>query len=378
MDSDTQKPSRVGPLRGLKGVLLGGIGPAPFAAMLLADLGAAITCIERPGSAQADTSLHEASQIFRRGQEIVELDLTSRPGLEAAWKLIDDADILIEGFRPGVLEKLGFGPNVCHSRNPRLVIGRITGWGQEGPLATSPGHDLNYLALTGALAAMAARQDAEGRAIPLNLCGDFAGGGLWACFGILAAIHERSHSGQGQVVDAAMVDGVLSLMSMAFAAYQMGSLKTPPGTSALDGGAHFYDTYFCADGKEISVGAVELQFYENLSKSTGLEDDRPADRFDESRWPTLKTRLARQLRQRSRDAWCSDERMSGACVAPVLTLDEVAAHPHHVARRSFMANASLTLPVPGPRFSRTPAATPPGYAIASGMAAPLSMNSIED
>ena len=353
---------RQGPLVGLKGVLLGGIGPAPYAAMLMADLGADITRVERPGPvAEAANPLHPKVDLFARGQAVIRADLATECGRTQVWGLLEEADFLLEGFRPGVLERMGFVPERCHQRNPGLVIVRITGWGQQGPLAKAPGHDINYLALAGALSLMPKRAGSEGRAIPLNLIADFAGGGLWACFGLLSAIHERSRSGRGQVVDAAMVDGVMSLMGMAYALRGSGGLAARPAESLLDGGAHFYDTYPCADGQEVAVGAVEPQFYADLCRLCGLEEPEPGMRFEAGRWSGLKERLATKLSTRERDEWCAGNDAQAACVTPVLALEEAMRHPHHLARNGFMQGESMTVPAPGPRFSRTPAGLPVGY-----------------
>lgn len=353
---------RKGPLVGLKGVLLGGIGPAPYAAMLLADLGAEITRVERPSvTTEPANPLQPAVEHFGRGQRVLHADLSTDDGKAQAWTLVEQADFLIEGFRPGALERLGFDPERCLERNPRLVIARVTGWGQDGPLSRAPGHDINYLALAGALSVMPKREANQGRAIPLNLVADFAGGGLWACFGILAAIYERSNSGRGQVVDAAMVDGVMSLMGMAYALRQTGGLDERPGKSILDGGSPFYDSYSCADGRELAVGAVEFQFYKRLCGLVGLADAAPDQRFERGRWSVLKAEMATRLASRQRDEWIRKEAAADACVTPVLHLEEVLGHPHHRERRSLMRSGSLTLPAPGPRFSRTPAGLPAGY-----------------
>ncbi len=353
-----------GPLRGLKGVLLGGIGPAPYAAMLLADLGADIVRVERSGPQDPGNPLFQRLDVFARGQKRIDLDLKSEAGQQRAWELLDEADFVIEGFRPGTLERLGFGPEACHARNRRLVIARVTGWGQTGPLAGDPGHDINYIALTGALAAMPHRGDGQGRAIPLNLVGDFAGGGLWACLGILAALMERGRSGEGQVVDAAMIDGALSLMSMAYVLAASGSTPGQPGQNLLDGGAHLYNTYACADGAEVAVGAIEPQFHASLCALVGAEDEatRTRDRFARDAWPARTAELASSFAARKRDEWCSELDAPNACVTPVLSMPEARLHPHHIARGSFIERDGVHVPAPGPRFSRTPVACPEGYA----------------
>ena len=352
-----------GPLRGLKGVLLGGIGPAPYAAMLLADLGADIVRIERSTPQDPGNPLFQRFDVFARGQTCIDLDLKSEVGQQRAWEFLDHADFLIEGFRPGTIERLGFGPQVCHARNRRLVIARVTGWGQSGPLAGDPGHDINYIALTGALAAMPHRGDGKGRAIPLNLVGDFAGGGMWACLGILAALIERGQSGEGQVVDAAMIDGALSLMNMAYVLEASDSTIGQPGSNLLDGGAHLYNTYTCADGLEVAVGAIEPQFHESLCELVGAEDEasKTRDRFARHAWPTRTTELASNFATRKRDEWCNQPAASNACVSPVLSIAEARLHPHHIARGSFIERDGIHVPAPGPRFSRTPVACPDGY-----------------
>ncbi|MBN9428589.1 MAG: CoA transferase [Burkholderiales bacterium] len=352
---------RQGPLHGLRGVLLGGIGPGPYAAMLLADLGAEIVRIERPVVAEPGHPLFPRLDVFARGQSRLDADLKTEAGQQLAWRCIENADFLIEGFRPGTLERLGFAPDTCLERNPRLVIARITGWGQSGPLAAAPGHDLNYIGLTGALAAMPRRGDAQSRAIPLNLIGDFAGGGMWACLGIQAALLERAQSGKGQVVDAAMIDGALSLMSMAYVLAASGSLSQPPGHNLIDGGAHLYNTYTCADGAEIAVGAIEAQFYEKLYDLIGREHPAPSTRFAPDTWPALTEELADRFGTRPRDEWCAAPDATQACVSPVLSIEEAPSHPHHLHRHSFIECDGVQVPAPGPRFSRTPVGIPDGY-----------------
>lgn len=357
--AETSLSDRPGPLRGLKGVLLGGIGPAPYAAMLLADLGADIVRVERATVPEPDHPLFPSLDVFARGQRSIDADLKTEEGRQQAWSLIDQADFLIEGFRPGTLERLGFGPEACRARNRGLVIARVTGWGQTGPLANEPGHDINYIGLTGALAAMPHRGDGQGRAIPLNLIGDFAGGGMWACLGILAALLERGRSGEGQVVDAAMVDGALSLMSMAFVLAASGGLSDPPGHSLLDGGAHLYNTYACADGSEVAVGALEPQLHDVLCTLLGRPVAR--ERLDCAAWPAWRAELATRFATRTRDEWCSDPQAPRACVTPVLSIWEAWRHPHHEVRQSFMERDGIKVPAPGPRFSRTPVGLPNGY-----------------
>ena len=293
---------------------------------------------------------------FSRGQRSIALNLKDPADLEVARRLVDSADVLIEGFRPGVLERLGFEPDRCHERNPGLVIARVTGWGQEGALAQAPGHDINYIGLAGVLDVIGPSGHAPG--IPLNLVGDFAGGGLWMAFGVMSALFERCRSGRGQVVDAAMVDGSLSLLTMAYAMKHFGAMPRPRGENLLEGGAHLYDTYECADGKRVALGAIEPDFYRALCEETGLVDDEPHRRLEPQRWPALKADLAKVLQTRSRDEWCASPGAKAACLSPVLGLEEAPEHAHHTARRSFIRIEGMTLPAPGPRFSRTPVGEP--------------------
>lgn len=367
MTQITPQDQAKGPLVGLRVVFLGGIGPAPYGTMLLSDLGADVVRIDRamppgvvPGTPSPDDPFPMPVEPFSRGQRSVALNLKNDDDRETAWQLIDRADVLVEGFRPGVLERLGFGPEVCHARNPGLVIARVTGWGQDGPLAQTPGHDINYIALTGVL-------DVVGRpgqppSIPLNLVGDFAGGGLWMAFGVMAALFERSRSGLGQVVDAAMVDGALSLMNMAYALKHFGLMSRPRGENLLDGGPHLYDTYACADDKRVALGAIEHDFYKTLREGTGLSDTEPAKRLDPSRWPGFKSELADIFKTRSREEWCNELETSAACLTPVLDLEDAPQHPHHIARKAFVQVEGVTLPAPGPRFSRTSASPPTHFA----------------
>lgn len=358
---------RSGPLSGLRVLFLGGIGPAPYGAMLLADLGADVVRIDRsPPSPDKVTAAGAGDPFpmpvdpFSRGQRSIALNLRNAEDAEIAWKLIEKSDVLVEGFRPGVLERLGFAPDVCHQRNPALVIARVTGWGQQGPLAQTPGHDINYIALTGALDAIGRQGQAP--SIPLNLIGDFAGGGLWMAFGVMAALFERARSGRGQVVDAAMVDGSMSLLNMAYAMKHFGLMPRARGENLLDGGAHLYDSYECADGGRVAVGAIEPEFYAAMCEGTGLVDDAPDRRLDPARWPTLKADLDALFRERSRDEWCAEMEKGAACLTPVLGLAEAPHHEHHVARGSFVEVEGVTMPAPGPRFSRTPPDLPSHFA----------------
>lgn len=351
---DRQPPSPAaragGPLRNLRVVEFRGIGPGPFATMLLSDMGADVVRIDRIGGSTGDVR-----EITARGRRAVELDLKSAEGARAALDLIAEADILIEGFRPGVMERLGLGPDVALARNPRLIYGRMTGWGQAGPLASAAGHDINYIAITGALDAIGPR-DAK-PVPPLNLVGDYGGGALYLVTGVLAAVIEARQSGQGQVVDAAMCDGAASLMSYFFELAAQGIWTVGQrGANFLDGGAPYYDTYLCADGRSIAVGPIEHPFYEKLCTLAGLDDAVFALRDDRTRWPQVKHALAEVFRTRSRDEWCTLFEGTDACVAPVLSMAEAPAHPHLAARNSFAEVAGVRQPAPAPRFSRTPSA----------------------
>ncbi|HEY2967137.1 MAG TPA: CaiB/BaiF CoA-transferase family protein [Casimicrobiaceae bacterium] len=338
-----------GPLSGLRIVEFAGIGPAPFAAMLLADMGADVVRIVRPGTPRL-----EPSTIVERGRRVVSLDLKSRDGVESALQLIDRADALIEGFRPGVMERLELGPDIALRRNPRLVYGRMTGWGQTGPLAHAAGHDINYIALSGALHAIG--EGGRGPVPPLNLLGDFGGGSMYLVMGILAALLEAKRSGRGQVVDAAIVDGAASLLTFIYAAIARGGWRDQRGANLLDGGAPFYTTYRCADGEYIAVGALEPQFHEVLIARLGLDQEAFKDRANPQSWPRLRQILQQTFAQRTRREWCDLLEGSDACFAPVLTLEEAAAHPHMSARKVFEAIDGVACPAPAPRFSRTPSA----------------------
>jgi len=339
-----------GPLAGLKVVEAGGIGPAPFCAMVLADLGAQVVQVTRLKAVQSPFD------IPGRGRQRVALDLRSPEGRDAALALASHADILIEGFRPGVMERLGLGPDVCMKHNPRLIYGRMTGWGQTGPLAAAAGHDINYLALSGALHAIG-RPD-EPPIPPLNLVGDYGGGAMLMAVGVLSALHERSVSGMGQVIDAAMSDGAALLSSLFYGMTAAGTWSAGRGENHLDGGAHFYNTYRCADGKYLSVAASEEKFYAQLIKLCDIEDPLFAGQWDRSRWPMLKARLADMFLLRSRDEWCAMAAGLDVCIAPVLDWSEAPAHAHNRARSTFVSVDGVTQPAPAPRFSRTPAAMP--------------------
>jgi len=341
-----------GPLSGLRIVEFAGIGPAPFAAMLLADMGADVVRVVRPGAPRL-----EASDIVERGRRVVCIDLKSRDGAESTLQLIDRADALIEGFRPGVMERLELGPDVALRRNPRLVYGRMTGWGETGPLAHAAGHDINYIALSGALHAIG--EGGRGPVPPLNLLGDFGGGSLYLVMGVLAALLEAKRSGRGQVVDAAIVDGAASLLTFIYAAIARGEWRDQRGANLLDGGAPFYTTYRCADGDYISVGALEPQFHALLVERLGLPPEAFANRQDPATWPRLNELLRDTFGARTRREWCDLLEGTDACFAPVLSLGEASAHPHMAARGVFAALDGVQSPAPAPRFSRTPSALKP-------------------
>jgi alpha-methylacyl-CoA racemase len=343
----------MGPLAGVKIVEMAGVGPVPFAGMLLADMGADVVRIDRKpvGKGDAFDALAGGARLDR-GRRSIALDLKKPDALAVALELAAGADALIEGFRPGVMERLGLGPDVCLARNPRLVYGRVTGWGQEGPLAATAGHDIDYIALTGALHAIGGR---EAPVPPLNLLGDFGGGAMFLAFGIVCALVEARGSGRGQVVDAAMTDGVGLLMAMTYKLKAQGLWRGERQANALDGGAPFYGVYRCADGKWVAVGALEPQFFAALVEKLGFEAGAFADRWDPRVWPAMRARLEAAFAQRPRDEWTTLFGDSDACVAPVLDLDEAPRHPHNLARRAFVEVDGAPQPAPAPRFSRTPA-----------------------
>jgi alpha-methylacyl-CoA racemase len=329
-----------GPLGGVRVLELAAIGPAPFCAMLLADLGADVVRIEREGGAA------QADPVTTRGRSTLALDLKSPDDLELALAAVERADVLIEGFRPGVMERLGLGPDVALRRNPRLVYGRMTGWGQSGPLARAAGHDITYVALTGALAAIG---PADGPPVPpLNLVGDFGGGALYLAFGIVAALYERERSGAGQVIDAAVVDGTASLMALFHGMTATGALSLERGRRLLGGDAPNYRCYACADGNYVAVGALEPKFFAQLLERMEIEIPNDAD------WETASQTLAAAFKRKTRDEWAALLEGTDACVAPVLALDEAPAHPHLRARGTYVESGGVAQPAPAPRFSRTP------------------------
>lgn len=346
-----------GPLHDVRVIELAGLGPAPFCSMLLADLGAEVLRIDRPAAAGPPEERRNAWDVLNRNRRGVAVDLRNDGGADLVRELCDGADVLVEGFRPGVAERLGLGPDTLLGRNPRLVYGRMTGWGQEGPLAPRAGHDLTYLAISGALAHIG-RAD-QPPTPPLNLVADFGGGGMLLAMGILAALVERGSSGRGQVVDAAMVDGAALLMAPLFGAWASGFWNEARGTNLLDSGAPFYDVYECADHRWLAIGAIEPQFYAQLLEGLGLAgDDTLPDQNDASRWPELHDRIASVVRTRTRDDWTAQFEGTDACVAPVLTMGEAPSHPHARARAAFADVDGVAQPGPAPRFDRTPAAAP--------------------
>ncbi len=334
-----------GPLTGLKVIEFAGIGPGPHVAMLLADLGAEVVRIDRPGSGVVNP-------VVERARHRVTVDLKSEEGRQFCVDAADKADVLIEGLRPGVMERLGLGPDELLRRNPRLVYARMTGWGQDGPLAKAAGHDINYIALTGALDAIG--KVGEPAIPPQNLVGDFGGGSMYCAFGIMAALYERERSGKGQVVDAAIVDGATSLMSFFFGLPKSAVRSAERGRGLLGGAAHFYRCFECADGKEVSIGAIEPQFYAELLQRSGAPAELSEGQMNPANWDAYAEKLAALFKTRSRDEWCALLEGTDACFAPVMTLDEAREHPHMKARRAFVEHEGEWHTAPAPRFSRTP------------------------
>ncbi|MEL6324950.1 MAG: CaiB/BaiF CoA-transferase family protein [Pseudomonadota bacterium] len=336
-----------GPLKGVKFVEFAGIGPGPFCGMLLSDLGADVIRIDRPGSGGGNPA-----DVTGRGRRSIALDLKSEADHEKALQLMAVADGLFEGFRPGVMERLGLGPEEALRRNPKLVYGRMTGWGQTGPLAEAAGHDLNYIALTGALHAMGRK--GERPSPPLNLVGDYGGGALYLAFGLCAGIINARETCEGQVIDCAMTDGAASLASMFFGMRAMGVWTDEREANLLDGGAHFYDTYECADGRWVSIGSIEPQFYALLLEKAGLDDPDFSAQMDRSKWPSLKEKLAAVIKTKTCDDWCAVMEGTDVCFAPVLSMAEAPDHPHNKARETFIEIDGVVQPAPAPRFSKTP------------------------
>jgi alpha-methylacyl-CoA racemase len=345
-----------GPLAGIRVIELAGIGPGPFAGMMLADMGAEVLRVDR-AVAVRDGATPPLSDVLGRGRRSVAVDLKASEGCEAVLRLVESADALIEGFRPGVTERLGLGPDDCLARNPKLVYGRMTGWGQEGPYAPRAGHDINYIALSGALSLFG--RAGERPLPPVNNIGDFGGGGMLLAFGLVSALLETARSGHGQVVDAAMVDGAALLSAMMWG-FRADGHWGKRGTNLLDTGAWYYEVYETSDGAFVSFGSLEPQFYAEMLRITGLADDVDGlgplpPPGDTASWPAMKERMAGVIRTRTRDEWCALLEGTDACFAPVLNLDEVASHPHLAERRTFIEVAGVTQPAPAPRFSRTPA-----------------------
>jgi alpha-methylacyl-CoA racemase len=336
-----------GPLAGFRVVEFAGIGPGPFACMMLADMGAEVVTLDRVGAKK------NLKSVAGRGRKVVELDLKDKAAVAQVLDLVAHADALIEGFRPGVMERLGLGPEVVLGRNPRLVYGRMTGWGQDGPLAQAAGHDINYISVTGALAAIGGK---DKPVPPLNLVGDFGGGALYLVVGVLAALLEAKKSGRGQVVDAAMCDGAASLMSMFFDMAAAGRWTDERESNFLDGGAHFYGVYECSCGRFVSIGSIEPQFYALLRQHAGLTDADFDAQMDRDAWPALKQKLTDVFKTKSRDEWCALMEGTDICFAPILTMNEAPNHPHMAAREIFVTRHGVTQPAPAPRFSRTPSA----------------------
>ena len=348
----------MGPLNGLRVVEMAGIGPAPFCAMLLADMGAEIIRIDR--TARGDLGLNLGSDprfdVLRRGRKSIALDLKKPEAVAAAKKLIAQADVLIEGFRPGTMERLGLGPEECLSANPKLVYGRMTGFGQEGPEAARAGHDINYIALSGVLSTIGRKDGAP--VPPLNLVGDFGGGAMFLAFGIVTALFECGRSGKGQVVDAAMVDGAAYLSTAIHGMKALGLWREERGSNILDSGAPWYDTYATSDGKFVAIGPVEQRFFQELLSRLQIDPATFPEQFDRARWPEMRERFTEIFKSKTRDQWCEVMTGSDACFAPVLTLGEAPLHPHNRTRNTFIDIEGVTQPAPAPRFSRSKTTIP--------------------
>jgi alpha-methylacyl-CoA racemase len=341
----------MGPLAGVTVIEIAGIGPGPFCGMMLADMGAEVIRVDRADNVRGGDPDLPPADLLNRGRRSIGVDLKSPDGVEVVLELVEKADALIEGFRAGVAERLGIGPDECLARNPRLVYGRMTGWGQDGAYARAAGHDINYIALAGALEPIGRRGEAP--VPPLNLVGDFGGGGMLLAFGVVCGVLEAQRSGQGQVIDAAMVDGAAALMTMTHAFRAMGIWNDERGTNILDTGAHFYDVYETADGKYVSIGSIEPQFYAELLRLTGLDGEDLPWQHDRAQWPALKERMAAVFRTKTRDEWCELMEGTDVCFAPVLSIPEAIEHPHNVHRGTFVEVAGIPQPGPAPRFSRT-------------------------
>jgi alpha-methylacyl-CoA racemase len=342
-----------GPLTGFKVIELAGIGPAPMCAMMLSDMGAEVVRVDRLSDAKLGIAMPKKYNFLGRGRRSIAIDLKNPDGIEALLKLIDGADCVLEGFRPGVMERLGMGPEICLERNPKLVYARVTGWGQEGPLSKCAGHDLNYIALSGALHAIGRSND-EPPTPPLNLVGDFGGGTMFVLTGILAALLEVKSSGKGQVVDAGMVDGALSLMTSIYGMFAGGVQNDERAANILDSGSHFYNTYETKDGRYVSIGSIETKFYDELLEKTGIDPDSMAPQMERESWPAMKEKLKELFLTKTRDEWCAIMDNTDICFAPVLTLEEAPDYPHNKERDAFVDVEGVMHPAPAPRFSRTP------------------------
>jgi len=352
----------MGPLAGIKVIEIAGIGPGPFAAMMLADMGAEVIRVDRAQNVRPEAASRPSRDFLSRGRRNVAVDLKNPEGIELVLSLVEQADVLLEGFRPGVMERLGLGPDVCLGRNSKLVYGRMTGFGQEGPMALAAGHDINYIALAGALHGIGRK--GEPPVPPLNLVGDFGGGGMLLAFGVVAALVERGVSGAGQVVDAAMVDGAALLMTIVHGMRHGGMWTDERGENMLDGGAPFYDTYETADGAYVSIGSIEPQFYSELLRLSGWDDPAANEQMNRKKWPEMKQTLAAVFKSKTREEWCKLMEGSDVCFAPVLTIGEAYEHPHNVERGTFVEVEGALQPGPAPRFSRTPGeiSSPPAHA----------------
>jgi alpha-methylacyl-CoA racemase len=348
----------MGPLKGIKVVEMAGIGPGPFCAMMLSDMGAEVIRVDRLAH---KGSGHKAN-VLNRGRRSIAIDLKNSQGVDTVKKLIDQADVVIEGFRPGVMERLGLGPEECLERNPRLVFGRMTGWGQHGPLAHAAGHDINYISIGGALGAMG--HPDRPPSPPLNLVGDFGGGAMYLLAGVLAALVERASSNKGQVIDAAMTDGTASLLTPFYGMMAMGMWTTQRSDNRLDGGAHYYGSYTCSDGKHISIGSIEPQFYALLLELCGIDDPEFLKQNEKESWASLRQKLEELFATKPQAQWCELLEGTDVCFAPVLNLAEAPQHPHNKARASFVDFEGVTQPAPAPRFSRSQSSIQSAAAIA--------------
>ena len=337
----------MGPLKGIKVIEMAGIGPGPFAGMLLADMGAEVISVER----RTDPKKRRLPDCSRRGKRSIALNLKSEEGISTLLQLVDKADVLFEGFRPGVMERLGIGPDVCLAKNPKLIYGRMTGWGQTGPLAQAAGHDINYISLSGALYAMGRKE--ENPVPPLNLVGDYGGGTMFLVMGILAALVEVKTSGKGQVIDAAMTEGSANLMAMFNSLHAMGIWSPKRGTNLLDSAAHFYDTYETKDGKYVSIGSIEPQFYALLMEKAELDKETFGFQMNQKEWPNMKEKMATIFKTKTRAEWCEIMEGTDVCFAPVLDFLEAQQHPHNIARKAYIEVDGMTQPAPAPKFSRT-------------------------